>query len=79
MCLSVQLQGVLPKGSQTHFRSIITDDHLRVKGSNGSIYAIGDAATIEQVLFLCKLLFWDTTVTHDHWKAATVASALTEI
>lgn len=56
VCLTVQLQGVLPKGSQTHFRSIITDDHLRVKGSNGSIYAIGDAATIEQVLFLCNML-----------------------
>lgn len=43
-----QLQERLPKGSQTHFRSIITDEFLRVKGSNDSIYAIGDAATIEQ-------------------------------
>lgn len=48
VCL-LQLQERLPAGSQTHFRSIITDEFLRVKGSGGSIYAIGDAATIEQV------------------------------
>lgn len=48
-CLLLQLQERLPKGSQTHFRSIITDEFLRVKGSDDSIYAIGDAATIEQV------------------------------
>lgn len=29
-------------------RSILTDDFLRVKGSNGSIWALGDAATIDQ-------------------------------
>ena len=29
-------------------RSIVTDGHLQVKGSNGSIYALGDAATIDQ-------------------------------
>ena len=50
VCVCLQLIDVLPKGSQTHFRSIITDENLRVKGSNGSIYAIGDAATIEQVI-----------------------------
>lgn len=49
MSHSLQLQTRLPKGSQTHFRSIITDEFLRVKGSNDTIYAIGDAATIEQV------------------------------
>lgn len=43
-----QLQERLPQGSQTHFRSIITDEFLRVKGSDDTIYAIGDAATIEQ-------------------------------
>ena len=26
----------------------MTDEHLRVRGSNGSIFALGDAATIEQ-------------------------------
>jgi hypothetical protein len=39
----------LPEGTQTHFRSIVTDQYLRVLGSNGSIFAIGDAATIQQV------------------------------
>lgn len=43
-----QLQERLPEGSQTHFRSIITDDQFRVKGSDGTIFALGDAATIEQ-------------------------------
>lgn len=43
------MQGKLPAGVQTHFRSIITDGFLRVKGSEGAIFAIGDAATIEQV------------------------------
>ena len=43
------LQAKLPEGSQTHFRSIVTDPYLRVNGSNGSIYAFGDAATIQQV------------------------------
>mmetsp|Transcript_9846 Transcript_9846/g.24576 ORF Transcript_9846/g.24576 Transcript_9846/m.24576 type:complete len:605 (-) Transcript_9846:893-2707(-) len=33
---------------QNHFRSILTDEFMRVKGSKGSIYAIGDAATIDQ-------------------------------
>ncbi len=48
MTLSCTLQGKLPEGSQTHFRSIVTDQYLRVLGSEGSIYAIGDAATIQQ-------------------------------
>lgn len=56
--LLLQLQEKLPKGSQTHFRSIITDEYLRVKGSNDSIYAIGDAATIEQV---CKVPLMSVT------------------
>ncbi|KAK9830323.1 hypothetical protein WJX72_011009 [[Myrmecia] bisecta] len=43
-----QLQAKLPEGTQTHFRSIVTDEYLCVKGSNGTIYALGDAATIEQ-------------------------------
>eukprot|EP01024_Parvocaulis_polyphysoides_P070103 TRINITY_DN862_c0_g1_i1.p1 TRINITY_DN862_c0_g1~~TRINITY_DN862_c0_g1_i1.p1 ORF type:complete len:416 (+),score=48.94 TRINITY_DN862_c0_g1_i1:76-1323(+) len=41
-----QLQEQLP--GQDHFRSIVTDRFLRVKGSNGSIWAVGDAATIDQ-------------------------------
>ncbi|KAK9812482.1 hypothetical protein WJX73_003352 [Symbiochloris irregularis] len=46
--LTKQLQGKLPGNLQHHFRSIVTDECLQVKGSEGSIYAIGDAATIEQ-------------------------------
>lgn len=41
-----QLQEKLP--GQSHFRSILTDDCLRVKGSDGSIWALGDSATIDQ-------------------------------
>jgi hypothetical protein len=37
-----------PACLQTHFRSAITDDWLRVKGSDGTMFALGDAATIEQ-------------------------------
>jgi len=37
-----------PNPTQNHFRSAVTDEHLRVRGSNGSIFALGDAATIEQ-------------------------------
>ncbi|EFN51687.1 hypothetical protein CHLNCDRAFT_59165 [Chlorella variabilis] len=35
-------------GVGTHFRSAVTDEWLRVKGSNGTMFALGDAATIEQ-------------------------------
>ncbi|EFJ43711.1 hypothetical protein VOLCADRAFT_76599 [Volvox carteri f. nagariensis] len=41
-----QLQEKLP--GQSHFRSVLTDECLRVKGSDGSIWALGDAATIDQ-------------------------------
>ena len=43
------MQERLPEGTQTHFRSIVTDQFCRVLGSSGSIYAVGDAATIQQV------------------------------
>lgn len=51
------VQARLPEGTQTHFRSIVTDQHCRVLGSEGTIYAIGDAATIQQVhpRLLCVL------------------------
>lgn len=50
-----QLQSSLPEGSQTHFRSIVTDEYLRVRGApEGSMFAIGDAATIEQQKALDK-------------------------
>ena len=51
LCLSdvESVQERLPEGTQTHFRSIVTDQHCRVLGSEGTVYAIGDAATIQQV------------------------------
>lgn len=50
-----QLQERLPAGTQTHFRSIVTDEYLRVRGApDGSIFALGDAATIEQQKALDK-------------------------
>lgn len=39
------LQSKIP--GQKHFRSVLTDDLMRVKGSKGSIFAIGDAATLD--------------------------------
>lgn len=44
--LVAQLQEELE--GQNHPRSILTDGYMRVKGSNGRIWAIGDAAAIEQ-------------------------------
>lgn len=49
-----QLAGRLPEGSQGHFRSILTDEHLRVLGSNGTIYGLGDGATVYQPKSLDK-------------------------
>ncbi|KAG7667911.1 putative External alternative NAD(P)H-ubiquinone oxidoreductase B1, mitochondrial [Nannochloris sp. 'desiccata'] len=50
-----QLQERLPEGKQNHFRSIITDEYLRVRGApDNSIFALGDAATIEQQKALDK-------------------------
>ena len=43
------LQERLPEGTQTNFRSILTDGYLRAEGSNGSIFAVGDASSIAQV------------------------------
>lgn len=50
-----QLQERLPEGSQTHFRSVVTDESLRVRGApDGSLFALGDAATIAQQKALDK-------------------------
>jgi hypothetical protein len=46
---AAQLSDALPEGTQGHFRSILTDEYLRVIGSEGTIYAMGDGATIYQV------------------------------
>ncbi len=52
--LAKTLMRALPRGSQTNSRALVVDDRLRVKGSQGTIYALGDCATIEA----------DLTVTH---------------
>jgi hypothetical protein len=39
-----QIQGQLPQ--QTHFRALLTDERLRVLGTKGSMWAIGDASTV---------------------------------
>jgi NADH dehydrogenase FAD-containing subunit len=38
----------MPFGLHVDRRSLLTDEYLRVKGSDGSIWAFGDAATIDQ-------------------------------
>lgn len=35
-------------------RSIVTDEYLCVKGSDGTIFALGDAATVEQAKALSR-------------------------
>lgn len=47
-----ELQAQLP--GQSHFRSLLTDDQLRAKGSGGSIFALGDSATIDQPKALAR-------------------------
>ena len=44
--LLVAVVGVL--SIATYGRSIVTDEYLCVKGSKGTIFAMGDAATVEQ-------------------------------
>lgn len=39
-----KLQSTVPE--QNHFRALLTDEKLRVLGSSGSMWAIGDASTI---------------------------------
>ena len=38
----------MPAGAQANRRSLVTDNNLRVKGSQGTIFALGDCATIER-------------------------------
>lgn len=45
--LAAQLIKSLPKGSQKNNRALTVDDRLRVIGSQGKVYALGDCATIE--------------------------------
>lgn len=50
--LAASLARSLPRGSQTNSRALVVDDRLRVKGTGGTIYALGDAATVEADLTL---------------------------
>lgn len=43
-----KLKSSLPSDAQSHSRCLVTDGHMRVKGSDGSIYCLGDASTITQ-------------------------------
>jgi NADH dehydrogenase FAD-containing subunit len=55
--------------SQTHFRALLTDDYLRVLGSNHSIWAIGDAATVAaaKALEFADELFEEADTVKDGW------------
>lgn len=44
--LCSQLIDVLPEGAQDNKRALKVDKHLRVLGSGGSIFALGDCATV---------------------------------
>jgi len=46
--LCEKIMAALPAGAQTNQRSLTTDKTLRVKGSSGTIFALGDCATIER-------------------------------
>lgn len=46
--LAVSIMDKLGKDAQGNARAIRTDGYLQVKGSSGSIFAMGDTATIEQ-------------------------------
>lgn len=39
-------------GEQEHWRALKTDKYLRVHGTDGAVYALGDAATVSQVFSL---------------------------
>lgn len=46
--LAASLAAALGKTEQPNTRALTVDDRLRVRGSQGTIYALGDAATVEQ-------------------------------
>lgn len=54
--LCEKIMASLPEGSQTNQRSLTTDKTLRVKGSNGTIFALGDCATIERPRSMSKAI-----------------------
>eukprot|EP00891_Asterochloris_glomerata_P001208 jgi/Astpho2/1208/Aster-08175 len=46
--LTQQIMATLPGAKEQHWRSLKTNSYLQVKGTDGSIFALGDAATIDQ-------------------------------
>ena len=54
--LCEKIMDALPAGSQENRRSLATDKNLRVKGSNGTIFAIGDCATMERPRSMARAL-----------------------
>ncbi|KAK9843346.1 hypothetical protein WJX74_010709 [Apatococcus lobatus] len=56
-------------GVQAHWRSLKTNRHLQVQGTNGTIFALGDAATVEQEKALSHALelFESGDVNGDGW------------
>ena len=49
-----KIQNSLPEGSQPNVRSLQADKAMRVKGSDGSIFGIGDCITVERPKSLAK-------------------------
>ena len=47
--LAEKLISKLPEGSQENWKALRVDNYMRVKGTRGTVYAIGDAATVTQV------------------------------
>lgn len=65
--LSNAIAAAMPDGQQEHRHAIHVDQHLAVKGSGGSIFALGDAATVDQphVLDHAEELFRQADVNGD--------------
>merc|ERR1712100_638397 len=49
-----RIQNSLPEGSQPNVRSLSADKAMRVKGSDGSIFGIGDCVTVERPKSMAK-------------------------
>jgi len=49
-----KIQNSLPEGSQPNVRSLSADKAMRVKGSDGSIFGLGDCVTVERPKSMAK-------------------------
>lgn len=52
--LCEKIQNSLPEGSQPNVRSLSADKAMRVKGSDGSIFGLGDCVTVERPKSMAK-------------------------